>query len=46
MDSEKERDPVARKLRAKICVDSWAETRVPLRDYRRDQDEVRLPDVV
>jgi L-Lysine epsilon oxidase N-terminal len=24
MDSEKERDPVARKLRAKICVDSWA----------------------
>ena len=24
MDSEKERDPAARKLRAKICVDSWA----------------------
>jgi hypothetical protein len=24
MDSEKERDPAARKLRAKICVDGWA----------------------
>src|SRR5271166_5854384 len=24
MDSEKEREPAARKLRAKICVDSWA----------------------